>query len=111
MLFIFLKSRIGKLDGLALMEGILKILISAVFCITAAYAALYAIEPFLSTRTTFGLFIQTSISAAVGAVAYLAVGLLLNLKESNAFMGWVKTSLIKVIRPARTLLEPPSKLL
>lgn len=95
-LFIWLEIKFGNLIDRFLILKMEKILTATLASGIAAYAALYAIAPFVDNRTYLGLFVQAFLAGAAGVIAYLGAGALLNLGEARHILTWSKSWLSKL---------------
>lgn len=71
-------KQIGKIASAALASGF------------AMYGALYAIEPFVNTRTVLGLLLQAGAAGLVGSVIYLMMASRLGLKQADGILASLK---------------------
>jgi len=71
-------GQVAKIAGSALAAGF------------AMYGALYALEPFVNTRTALGLLVQAGIAGVVGVMIYLFSASSLGLKQANQLLSYVK---------------------
>ncbi len=88
------KESLHKFD-LNLFNKTAKIIFSALTAGFTIYGALYAIEPFVNTRTVLGLFIQAGVSGILGAIIYLIVASRLGLKQADNLLGPLSNGLLK----------------
>lgn len=83
MLFIWLEISFGNLIDGKLILNVEKIIIGTLGMGIAAYGMLYAVAPFVDTRTGMGLALQTLSALAAGGVTYWFLGFVLGLPESR----------------------------
>ncbi|MEK7617736.1 MAG: murein biosynthesis integral membrane protein MurJ [Patescibacteria group bacterium] len=90
----FLHKSMPKEDlhafDLGIFSQIAKIAASSLGAGLAIYGALYAIEPFVNTRTALGLLIQAGLAGAVGAIIYLFTASSLHLRQAREMLKLIK---------------------
>lgn len=79
-----------KLSEQKILSQIGKIVCAALACGFAIYGALYALEPFVNTRTVMGLFVQAGVAAGVGAMVYLFTATTLHLSQARQILRLLK---------------------
>ncbi|MBI3232241.1 MAG: murein biosynthesis integral membrane protein MurJ [Candidatus Doudnabacteria bacterium] len=85
------KGSLHEFD-LQIFRQISKIAISALALGFAMYGALYAVEPYINTRTAIGLFVQAGLAGIVGGLVYLFVASSLKLEQAKKFLSLIKLS-------------------
>jgi len=84
-LFILLKKKLGVNIEKKDKQVIAKIAFSSFLSGSIAYLMLYAIEPFISTNTFIGIFMQGAIAGTIGIACYLLISWTLQIEEFNKF--------------------------
>ncbi|MDE2312205.1 MAG: murein biosynthesis integral membrane protein MurJ [Patescibacteria group bacterium] len=99
-LFILLRHSLAKefgkdqrpileFDG-ALASGISRIVAASIIMGLAGYVAIYAIAPFVNTRTVLGILLQSAWGVGLATVVYLAAADRLNLPQTKAAIAFFK---------------------
>ncbi|MCL5435838.1 MAG: murein biosynthesis integral membrane protein MurJ [Patescibacteria group bacterium] len=96
LLFVWLEIKFGNLISAGLILNIEKIVVGTLSMGVVAYATLYAVAPFLNTRTGVGLGLQTLAALVAGGLTYWLVGFALNLTESRHILAASKSWLVKI---------------
>jgi len=84
LLFYFLHNKIGALDrDNRIFASTSRLLIASVIMGLVAHYSLYIFEPFINTKTGFGLLAQTSIAIFLGALVYYLLTHLFRCEEAG----------------------------
>ncbi len=81
LLWLLLRKRIGDLDDMRVFRSVMTITGLSVLAGWVIYGMLFAIEPYVATRTTFGLLVQAGIAGSLGVVVYVGLARLFNMEE------------------------------
>ena len=96
LLFILLEVKFGNIVDNELIFKLEKIILATLAAGILCYTALFAIEPFLDTRTFFGLLLQAVAATLVGGLVYLGMGWILNIGESRHLISASRNWLNKI---------------
>ena len=82
----FFNKKSKALNIQHVLKSVYKIMISCILMVIVIYGCLRVLDLFFDTQTFLGLFLQTAISALVGAGVYFIISWLYKLPESISFM-------------------------
>ncbi len=80
-LWILLRIRIGDLDDRRVFASILKITFISIVSGWILYGVLFAVAPYVQTRTGLGLLSQAACASLAGILSYLGLSKIMNLEE------------------------------
>ncbi len=95
MLFLALRSKIGRIDAGKLIDSSIRILFSALGSGLIAYGVLRLLSYYLITESFLGLLAQGFLAGLSGLIAYAFFGWLLNMEELSIFISSFKKKLFR----------------
>jgi putative peptidoglycan lipid II flippase len=95
LLFVFLKRKVGLLDGKNISLSGIKMIIASFLTAGAAYFSLQFLASLIDTTTGLGVFVQGSLAGLVGLLIYFFFIWLFRLEELNLFLSSLFSRLIK----------------
>jgi len=100
LLLIWLRFKIGRLDGHKIINSSLRILFSALGAGLITYSLLQLINLIVPTEKFLGIFAQGLVAGLGGLAGYWLLGWLLNMEEMAIFVSAMKKKLLKKVSPA-----------
>jgi len=97
LLVIWLRKKIGRLDGYKIIDSSLRIIFASLGAGLFAYMTLQFINQLVITQTFMGILAQGFIAGMVGLAGYWILGYLLNMEEMNIFIASMKKKLFKKV--------------
>lgn len=100
-LLIWLRKKIGRLDGRRLTDSAFRIGFASLGAGLFTYAALQIIDKIVYTHTFFGVFSQGLAAGLIGLTGYGLLGYLLRMEEMAVFIASLKKRLFKEAKVER----------
>ncbi|HNW09196.1 MAG TPA: murein biosynthesis integral membrane protein MurJ [bacterium] len=100
LLLIWLRFKIGRLDGRKIIDSSLRILFSALGAGLITYSLLQLLNLIVPTEKFLGIFAQGLLAGLGGLAGYWLLGWLLNMEEMAIFVSAMKKKLLKKVSPA-----------
>lgn len=94
-LFIILRIKIGKIDGIKIINSIFRIIFASLGAGLFAYATLQLFDLFVPTERVWGIFTQGVVAGIFGCLGYWLLGYLLNIEEMKIFISSMKQKMFK----------------
>jgi len=94
-LLIILKIKIGKIDGIKIIQSSLRIIFASLGAGLFTYAALQLLNLLVTTNKVWGIFTQGVVAGLIGCLGYWILSLLLQVEEMKIFMASIKRKLFK----------------
>ena len=95
LLYYFINKKLDFACHRKIYKPLLKIIFASVIAGLFSYATLYAIEPFLNTRTVIGIFTQGLSAGIVGIAVYCFLAWKLSIEEFMIFKNSIRRKLFK----------------
>ncbi len=100
LLMIWLKFKIGRLDGRKIVDSSIRILFASLAAGLITYSLLQALNVYVATDTFLGILLQGGIAGGGGMLGYWLFGWLLNMEEMAIFVASMRKKLLKKVSPA-----------
>lgn len=100
LLMIWLKFKIGRLDGRKIVDSSIRILFASLAAGLITYSLLQALNVYVATDTFLGILLQGGIAGGGGMLGYWLFGWLLNMEEMVIFVASMRKKLLKKVSPA-----------
>lgn len=94
-LLIILKIKIGKIDGIKIIQSSLRIIFASLGAGLFTYATLQLLDLLVITNKVWGIFTQGLVAGLIGCLGYLILSLLLQVEEMKIFIASIKRKLFK----------------